>query len=224
MAILWPCGLLTPTNVAWNIAPRTLAAPASVSGLTQVVATDAGIWVAKFDAIPVKSRDAILTFRAIATLLEGRLGQVLVPRCAAWGPRATGTDSDLLDMVPHSDETFFSDDTGYVGRANSIHAAAPAAVRATGITVTIIYGGLIEPGQDFSIGERMYRVRTVTYVNATTATLTFRPPLREAVTTGTALEFDDPICRMRLASDDAMNLDLAMHKYGVPTVTFLEDF
>jgi hypothetical protein len=213
--------VLRPQNVAWNISPRTLAAPTSVSGLTQVVATDAGIWKATFDSIIVRSRDAVLMFRAIAVLAEGRLGPILVPRCAAYQPRPAGGD-DLLDQVPHGDDAFFSDDTGYVGRANSIHAAAPAAARAVSINVTIVYGGLLEPGQDFSIGERMYRIRTVTYTGANAATLTFRPPLREAVTTGSTLEFDEPVCLMRLQTDDEMDLDLALHRFGSPTVQFIE--
>jgi hypothetical protein len=223
-AILWPCGVLRPQNVAWNISPRTLAAPTSVSGLTQVVSTDAGIWKATFDSIIVQGRDAVLTYRAIAVRLEGRMSPVLVPRCAAWGPRPAGSSgSDLREQVPHSDDALFSDDTGYVGRANFIYAAAPAAARAVSINVTIAFGGTLEPGQDFSIGERMYRIRTVTYTGANTATLTFRPPLREAVTTGSTLEFDEPVCRMRLATDDAMDLDLALHRFGSPTVMFLED-
>ena len=87
MAVRWPCDVLRPKNVAFDIAPRTLAAPASISGVTQVVATDAGIWKATYGDIGVRKRDQVLMFRAISTLLEGRLGSILVPLCYAYQPK-----------------------------------------------------------------------------------------------------------------------------------------
>jgi hypothetical protein len=56
-----------------------------------------------------------------------------------------------------------------------------------------------------------------------TANITFRPPLREAVPSGTNLEFDQPVCRMRLASDSEMNIAFNHIVMGQPTVNFIED-
>ncbi|CUW44457.1 hypothetical protein B3286c1_1789 [Brucella vulpis] len=39
--ILWPRSVLKPKRDPFNIAPRTLAGPSSVSGVTQVTASDA---------------------------------------------------------------------------------------------------------------------------------------------------------------------------------------
>jgi hypothetical protein len=225
MTLRWPCDVLHPQNVAFDIAPRTLAAPASVSGITQVVATDAGIWKATYGDIGVRNRNSVLAFRAIGALLEGRLGSVLVPLCRAYQPRidlAPG-EAPLYAQVPHSDETFFDDDSGYVGSVNSVTLAGALSARAISANITIAHGGTIEPGQHFSIGERLYRIRTVTYTAANAATITFRPPLREAAAAGVVVNFDDPVCRMRLATDNAMDLELALHRFGQPTVVFLED-
>lgn len=220
----WPCDILPSQDVAWNIAPRTLAAPSSVSGITQVVASDAGIWKAMFGSVLVNTRDRILTFRGIAARLEGRLGDILVPRCGAWRPDLAADAGDaIFDQVPHSDNAWFDDDTGYViSDRNSMYLATALPARATVANIVIRAGGTITPGQDFSLGERMYRVTAVTYTTPTTATLTFRPPAREAVDEGVTVEFDAPICRMRLASDDAMDLELALHRFGAPTINFLE--
>lgn len=227
MTIRWPCEVLRPTSVAFDIASRSLAAPASVSGVTQVVSTDAGLWKATYGGLVVKSRNAVIAHRAIAALLEGRLGSILVPTCRAYQPIPEGftatTAAALLDEVPHDDDAEFDDDTGYSGSTASIELAANAPARAVSATVTIAYGGELEPGQFFSIGERLYRLRTVFYFSPTSAAITFRPPLREAASAGDYVEIDDPVCRMRLASDDAMDLELSLRRFASPTVNFIED-
>lgn len=222
MTIRWPISRLRAQNVAFDIAPRSLAGPSSVSGFTQTVSADAGLWKATLGGIIVKSRAEVLAFRAIANLLEGRLGTILIPLCRAYQPVPDGAVEDgLYDEVPHDDDTLFDDDTGYVGTVIDVVAAAPAAVRAVSMTVTVNYAGDIEPGQHFSLGDgRLYRVRTF---DADTGAMTFRPPLREAVLAGDRLEFDDPVLRCRLASDDAMNLELSLRRFGSPSVAFVED-
>ena len=226
MTIMWPDKVLPPQNVNFDIAPRTLAGPSSISGYTQVVASDAGLWKATFGNVVVNRRDRVLTFRAIAVLLEGRLNPILVPRCHAYQPNPGNADSlapGFYDGVPHSDGTFFSDGTGYVGSTFSATIRFNLAIRAVSLVLDIeAGGGTIQPGQDFSIGERMYRVRSVTYSSSATATVAFRPPLREAVAAGTSVNFDKPVCRMRLASDDEMNLELQLRRFGAPTVNFIE--
>ncbi|RUM99038.1 hypothetical protein EET67_05210 [Pseudaminobacter arsenicus] len=219
MTIRWPIHVLPARDVSFDIAPRNLAAPSSVSGATQVVSSDAGIWKAKLGGIVINRRDRVLAFRAIANLLEGRLNSILVPLCRGYQPVPAGSEP-LYDQVPHSDDAFFDDDTGYAGRVIDVVTVGSMALRAVSGTVSVNYAGTIEPGQHFSVGERLYRVRSF---NADTGAITFRPPLREAVPAGTNLEFDDPVVRMKLATDDAMNLDLALRRFGSPTVNFIED-
>jgi hypothetical protein len=221
VTIRWPERVLIPQNPSFNIAPRSLAGPSSVSGKTQVISSDAGIWKATFGNILVRNRASVLTHRAIATLLEGRLGTILVPRCRDYQPVPEGAIEDgLYDEIEHDDDTLFDDDAGYVGTVIDVVAAAPAAARAVSMTVDVNNAGEIQPGHDFSIGERMYRVRSF---DEDTGLLTFRPTLREAVAAGAQLNFDDPVCRMRLASDDAMDLELSLRRFGTPTVQFIED-
>jgi len=204
MTIRWPTGVLRPRNVAFDIASRSLAGASSVSGRTQVVSSDAGIWKATLGDIVIRDRNTRLAFRAIANLLEGRLGTILVPLCR--GDQPAPQADGLFEQVPHDDDAYFDDDTGYVGGATLVTLNDDLAVRAVSAEVTIAYGGEMEPGQHFSLGERLYRLRTVEYSSDTAATITFRPPLREAVDADTELNFDDPVCRMRLVSDAEMDL------------------
>jgi hypothetical protein len=217
--IRWPCDVLRSQNIAADIAPRSLAAPSSVSGVAQVVASDAGIWKVTLGNVLVRDRASVITFRAIANLLEGRLNPILVPLCRAYQPVPAGSVG-LYEAVPHSDDAFFGDDTGYVGRVIDVVTVGTWAARAVSGFVAVNYAGTIEPGQHFSVGERLYRVRTF---DPDIGAMTFRPPLREAIPSGTNLEFDDPVVRCRLADDAGMDLDLSMRRFAQPSVSFVED-
>jgi len=195
-----------------------------VSGKTQVVSSDAGIWRIKFGDITVSNRAEVLTWRGVDSLLEGRLNPVLVPFCRAYQPVPSGAvAAGLYDDVPHDDDTPFDDESEYVPTVIEVETSASASAGAVSIGVTIGYADTIVPGQPFSIGERAYRVRTIVYASATAATITFRPPLREAVSSAAKLNFDDPVCRMRLASDAEMALDLGGRRRSTQTVNFVED-
>ncbi len=220
MTDAWPVDVLRPQNVAWNIAPRSLRGPTSVSGVTQVVASDAGVWKATFSNVAIRNRTEVLAFRGIAVKLEGMLNPILVPRCGAYQPEPG-------DNLAYPDA----------------RAASPANAGAVSLSVTnITLKSTIVAGQDFSIGERMYRVRSVDYTDGFSShedgalfsddsgyladgevSLTFRPKLRDAVALNAVLNFRSPVCRMRLATDNEMDLELQLHRFGAPTVTFVED-
>lgn len=218
MTIRWPATLKCQ-NISVDLAPRTLAAPPSVSGVTQTVASDAGVWKITFGSVVVKDKQTVTAFRAIANLLEGRLNPIVINLCRGYQPVPDGADG-LYEAVPHGDDAFFSDDAGYVGRVIDVVTVGSWAARAVSGFVQVNYAGTIEPGMHFSVGERLYRVRTF---DADTGAITFRPPLREAVPSGTNLEFDDPCVRVRLMDDAGMDLELAMRRFGTPTVSFIED-
>lgn len=217
--LLWPLEVLAPKTPQIDIAPRSLAGPASISGKSQVVSSDAGIWKASYSGFPVVDEQRVLAWRGISTLLEGRLRPILVPLSRRYQPVPAGSDA-LYESVPHDDDANFSDGVGYVGTVIHVTAADDVPVRAVSMPVSVEYAGDIQSGQHFSIGGRLYRVRTF---DADTGTMTFRPPLREAVSAGDPLNFDDPVCRMRLASDNEMDLPLDFDRWGFPSVNFIED-
>ncbi|MBL0934845.1 MAG: hypothetical protein IBJ07_08850 [Rhizobiaceae bacterium] len=220
--IRWPIKVLPARNVQFDIASRSLSGPASISGAVQVVSSDAGIWKATLDGIIVTGRESILAWRGVANLLEGRLGKIVVPLCKGYQPFLPEWGG-LYTAVPHSDDAFFSDGAGYVSQVIDVTLAGSVAARAVSANVNIGVADMLQPGQHFSIGERLYRLRTVTYTSDTTAAITFRPPLREAASLGDRLNFDDPVCRMRLASDSEMDLPLELNRTARPTVSFVED-
>ncbi len=227
-AIVWPCAILVPRNIAVDPAYRSVAGPSSVSGFGQVVASDAGLWKATYDGIPVhdqKGLSLVKLWRAISTLAEGRLNPLLI--CVhdiERHPIPAGVSYDGLGgQVPHSDDAFFDDDTGYVSSWIVVSTAAGAALRATTLSLTKTASGDLEPGNRFSIGERLYQIKHVTSQSDGAAVVTIWPPMREAVDAGAVLNFDSPVVRVRLASDAEMDLPLELGRWSFPSVNFIED-
>ena len=225
MTILWPRDLLPPQQPMFYIAPMNVSGPISGSGAADVISGDAGFWRASYGSVVVTTRDRILTWRGISAKLQGRLFPILIPFCGMYQPFPPGSDGKPVFpplAVPHSDDAFFSDGTGYKSRVIRVLLNGELRVRAVSGKVDIVTDSLIEPGQVFSFGERMYEIVDVAR-DGNSATLTWQPPLREAVPDGTQLNFDRPVCRMRLASDNEMQLTLDLNKRGFPSVNFVED-
>lgn len=214
MTIRWPDEILAPASFAADIAPRNLRSAASIAGLSQVISSGAGIWVFTLGGIAIRRQAQRLAWRGLAAILEGMLTPILIPLCRGDQPYTSAAD---YVTVPHDDDMPFDDDTEYVGTVIDVTTGG-AAVGAVSMAITVVSAVTIQSGQHFSIGERLYRIRSLDGT-----TLTFRPPLREAVASGTSLNFDDPVCRCRLASDREMDLEFDLRRFGAPTVRFIED-
>jgi len=202
-----------------------LSGPVSGSGAADVISGDAGFWRASYGSVVVTTRDRVLTWRAISAKLRGRLYPILVPFCGMYQPYPLDALGKPIftSTVPHSDGSYFSDGSGYL--SGMIRATLDTAlpVHAISGNVTVDVAGTIQPGHVFSFGERMYEILDAEYLDETHITLTWQPPLREAVAAASELNFDRPVCRMRLVSDSEMQLQLDMNKRGFPTVNFVED-
>lgn len=220
MTPLWPRKILPPQQPMFHFRAMNVSGPIADSA-SDVVSGDAGFWVATYGNVVVTTRERVLMFNALAAMLEGRLNPVLVPYCSR--PYQPVDDAATFDELPHDDDTMFADGTGYVGSGTRVLITADRPERAVTGTVDVTFGEMLMPGQVFSFGEFLYRLKFVSYTTPTRANIKWSPPLREAVVAGAELNFTDPVCRMRLATDDEMMLQLDLNKRGFPTVNFVED-
>lgn len=100
------------------------------------------------------------------------------------------------------------------------------ALRATQMVISGVSEVALVGGELFSIqhptwGWRAYRIRSVTQQSPSSFLITFRSPLREAVASGTAVEFDMPRCQMRkTAQTDNTMTD---GRFGQCAINFRED-
>ncbi len=214
--IYWPRGVLRPNNVSLTLNERNLATSPAVSGYTQVVSSGPPIWSATFGAIDIRTEQQRRLWRALAALSEGRRNVFIVPFCRGDQPRATGAD---VKTVPHSDDAPHDDDAPYSQGFNDVLVGAAASAGAVSITLDISIAGTIQPGNYLSINDRLYIIRKT----PTPTTIEIWPPLRKSIIAGDWVEFDNPTCRMRLASDQEMSIDFQRLRFGNATVSFIED-
>lgn len=191
----------------------------ALSGFEDTMAPDGGGYViAEYSDGTMIDARVNKAWRALTTGLDGGAASIVVRLCdTRHQPRKTGS-------VPHSDDTPFSDEAEYAGVGTTAAAVGAAVLRATSLTASFIGGEALEGGEWFSIahalwGERAYNIMSV-IPNGDNFDIEFRPPLREAIAAGTALNFDDPRCTMR---GRAGGNPLQGGRIGTAAVLFVED-
>lgn len=230
---VWPIDLFQSREFEASLQGRTITGGQSVSGISQAVRTDGGgLWVLSFSGIFLHTADHVRAWRAWEGILDGGAQNVIVPICdLRHGPRpiVAGVPVDPGDPVPHSDDAYFSDTTGYASYLIEAETVGTAVLGATEIVIDITVGEALRGGEHFTLthptrDERMYRVAKVVSVVGTQATVKIRPPLREATTDAMVVDFDRPRCVMRLADPNAMRLNLQLGRFATVGVAFVESF
>jgi len=217
----WPRRLLRPANASINPAPATVAGVAALSGFRQAVSSPAGVWAITYDRIIVASRAQRLTLRAIAALVEGRATPIVLPVYDREELRPI--DPSIDASATHDDGSTHDDGTGYGARRAQILVDGAVALGANQMTTETVLGETIEPGMHFSVGHRLYRVRSIVETDGASTTFKFWPIAREAIPDGAELEFDEPVCLVRLAEDGGLDLALENGRHGFPSISFVED-
>lgn len=221
----WPA-VLKPARITLPVLEKNIAsAGVSLTGQERFIATDAGRWVYGI-SVPLRSRSAVMAWRGLLAQTEGRQFLIRVPFCDCQYDPATlaGIRHTLAagGTLTHSDDTTFSDGTGYAAALVTATVDEAAVEGATSISVTMPTGLVPESGHFFSDGDRAYQVKTATLTSGTSYDLTFRPRLRADIAEGAEVSFDRIHCLMRLADDVMQFTDLDLMRFGQLDLQFLE--
>jgi hypothetical protein len=225
MAFEFPLLLLHEASHDWNLVGTTMAAGQTVSAAVDVRSDGGGFWVASLNDIQLWHREYALLWRATRQLANGGVGQVVVSRRDQLAPWPNGlTDYGAFAF---DDDTLFDDGSGFDQPVIDVVVNAAAALRATTIALQLVNCGDLLGGEAFAIehptyGWRMYEIATVTDVSDGVVSVTFNPPLREALAGGEAVEFDRPRCLMKLVNSGAMDLNLTVLPDSRASVKFVE--
>ena len=226
--IVWPEMLMRDRRVTWALSGQSASGGRTLSGVVPRMRLDGGgIWMATLSDLQVSTPDQVRVYRALEALLDGGARPVVLTRrdtlfypapVDAFGARVTGFADVSCD-----DGAYLDDGSGFY--TSTVDATADAAaLRATTLTVTITVGSALKGGEVFSIEHATYSHRMYTVAKVDGSQITIRPPLREAITGSTRLEFDYPKCVMQLSSTSEMDLPMELRTYGQTTVKFLESF
>lgn len=241
MTIAFPRRLLTENSHSWNLVGVAMIPGQAAQPFAPIIRSDGGgYWSCTMTDVNLagkrfadakgreRQRLSTLLWRAVRQLADGGVVPIVVPRNdALFRPWPVGVAQSSSTSIPHSDDSSFSDDSQYYQSVIDIVTVGTANLRATSLDVLINVAGDLVGGEAFSIfhgnyGWRLYEIATVDYTDATRATITFNPPLREAVAGSTSLEFDRPRCMMRLATPSAMDLSVAPWTFNRASVSFVE--
>lgn len=202
LKVLAPC-IYAPDGFEADIEGRTIAGGESLAGTQDLVRTDGGgrVFAELVDPY-LDEPEPALAWRATAAYLDGGAQPFILVFCDA---RHQPTNGPVT--VPHSDGAPFSDGSEYSQGDSDVTIAMDAALRATilELDITTMPRGFLG-GEWLSIDHpvhrwRAYRIAEVLEQTATSARVSVRPPLREAVTAGTRVELSAPRCVMRLDGD-----------------------
>jgi len=221
--IVWPHALLCPLSIQCDPMFRTVGGAPSLTGVSQAIASDAGIWGATLIDIPIHTAQRIMVFHALAAQIQGRLNPVLVSLPVLGSRTPIPPGGSLVNLTPFDDGTPFDDSTLWAQDGIVVQIGAAAARRATRITLRTTVAAPLSAGQHFSIDVRLYRIAGIVEVTGSDTIVDIWPPLREAVEDGDDVSFSQPVCKMKLKTDQEMSLALVNKKFGTATVQFVED-
>jgi hypothetical protein len=209
--------LFVPKSVLFHLVPQNSSGPRAASGKSQVRATDAGFWRASV-SFDIHTADEIQ-----GKVTEFNIG-VFDDRQA---PAAIGGSHEVTGIT-HSDDTTFSDGTGYSQSDILVGATSAVDLRATAMTLTVTRAGDLKRGMYFShrdgFRHHLYMVTSVTSADGATIGITFLPPARAAIAAGDAAEFGTPQCTMNLADPMSGQLTMERNYRGAPSLEMEESF
>lgn len=216
MAAIFPTARFAFDEQEVDLERRTISGGISLSGEEDVIETDGGGRVfAEFANGPLLQREDQLAWRAIGTQFGAGTVPIIVPFCDKLH-QPYGNEH----LVPHSDDTPFSDDSEYEGGGPTATVTTAAALRATSLDISITAAQPLIGGEWFSILHPVKDWRAYNIATVEGSTITFRPPLREAVAAGTELDFAEPKCLMRVDGRPMRRLELG--RYGEASIRFVE--
>lgn len=155
----------------------------------------------------VRTEEHVRLARWMFASLQGRANSVWLP-AFEWGRLPWPVDaygrtlSPSFTRNPKLDGTIYEDPAVPTESAVNATVQTTAALRATQIAINFTQGGPLLHGHFFGIGERLHVVTDVVSQVGSVQTVTFWPPLRAQATATTAVRVTDPVCKMRLTSDD----------------------
>ena len=226
----WPPGLIFSDLAFWIAAP-TRTGGQSLDGSEQVVVSPSARWkasgtipIADRRHGPVERQNAVLAYRSLVR--GGRAATIIVPCREGRGPAHQAGIVPCRSGAPFSDDATFSDDSRFAQTFTGAALAEAAVLNAVRIAITLPAGLSPLPGMRFSTPDhRLHEVDDIlSFDGATRWVVTVAPWLRAAYPAGTALDFDAPRCRMRLASDETGQLSLSLNRFARPSIEFVEAF
>lgn len=229
--LTFPTHLFNPAAIKLRPAGSTITGGESLSGETDTIRTDGGgYWAIQMSGIELLTPDLIRAWRAWEDTLDGGVEKVLVPVAdVRMAPRVPGDAPGAL--LAGSTDPYFPEAVGFATPWIVAVTVGAAALRATQIEINVTTGSPVKGGEYFAIdhggtiGKRVHRIRRVlSRPTASRAVVSIRPPLRAAVASGVAVDFDWPAVVAKLAPETDISPDIEFGRRATVDISFIEAF
>lgn len=182
-----------------NIKPlgSAVTGPPSWSGIRQTLKTDGGPrWYGDLGDAAMIDRDVIIKWRAMITAMDDGATPFILALVDRRHQPVSGRR-----YLPIDDQY-----TPYEAAGAYATAVGSAALRSTTLTALVKSELPLIGGERFAVKHSVWGWRAYQLIgvgdSGANKVLTFRPPLRQAITNGTVIEFDTPRCVMQMTGDN----------------------
>lgn len=217
---IFPVQLFRPKAVNARPVANTISGGRSLSGIEDVIATDGGgRWLVEYSEIQLRTPEQLRAWSAWAGYLAGGTTECLVPILSLpTGPRPFAWDAPTRVAKLVSNDPVFPTEVSYSTPHIVATLTAPAALRATSLTIDLASRGEIKGGEKFSIGGSGFRIIRETAPGVFQVT----PPAREPIAAGAEVNFDWPVVRCRLQPNLDMEAAINLGRFMTPSIVFVE--
>jgi len=222
---VFPVHLLNPASIKAGVVGRVISGGEALNGETDAIETDGGgRWEITFSGITLRTLDQRRLWEAWGPSLTGArrvLVPIVSPRTAP-RPVAGGRLATPSPLVANDPVFPTSVTRGIPYMVGTV--VSNAALRATTLVINVSQGAISLHADALGIGGRAYKIERVQSRTGQQATVTISPPLRAAVTAGTAINFDWPVvqCVARIGQD--LTPEVQYGDRAEVSISFVEDF
>lgn len=222
---IFPIHRLRPEFIKADVVSLVMSGGVALNGVEDVIQTDGGgSWEIEYSGITLNSVATQRIWDAWTSYLSGGARVVLVPVYSLrTAPRPVAGNGLMRPSNLIVDDDVFPTSVAFAAPYIIAAVTSSAALRATSIGIRVTQGAQLRPGLRFSIGSRSYKIEQVSAIGYN-AVCTISPPLREAVESGAAVNFDWPVVQCRAAIGQRLTPEMRWGRQGSAAISFVEDF
>jgi hypothetical protein len=215
--------LLRPKSISIYPVPMVQMGPRTFDGRNQLGAPDAGYWGGKI-GFQVYTRDQLLEWRGLIASFEGGLNPFVI---GVFDERQAPTPDGMplmIEDIPHSDGTLFSDGSGYSQSSIEVIAKDGWQDGDVSAVLKVVSAGPLSRGMYFSVADRLSMIVKPPDQSGDEVEVRFWPPARLPVAANVEANFHNPTLTAQLADPKSGAIDLSGMYYGEPTIEIVESF
>lgn len=225
MAFIFPTHIFNPSVIKPTRVRRILSGGAPINGADEdVIQVDGGgLWQWTLSGIELYSPDLLRLWNAWDAHLAGGSVECWVPIASnATAPQPGGVGPSPIV----ADDPMFPTSVGYSIPYIKAQTTSAASLRATTVALSVSKGARVKGGEEFSVmhekGPGLYTITRVVSASGQSATVNIWPPLREAIPSGLAVNFDWPMFRARMIPNFDMTPQITLGLQATVEVSFIE--